>query len=263
MKRIVVDIGNTALKWDYIYEVPHPRAFVHSSETTLNPDVIRSWEEEDVTEILGTYVCRPELKDQIESFMEGRGGKCTWLRTEAEFKGPFYLLNSYEYPERLGADRWYGAVGAIALNPQKSIVLVQFGTATTVDMIRYEGGKNYVFEGGMILPGLNLMYTALERKIPAIAVPRGAARDFPKNTSDAINTGIVDAQLGPVYFAIQRLKKTAMSNDIEVILTGGAASILEKSALGRLPCFTLCHNIVLTGIKLRAEPATCNNLKSM
>lgn len=147
------------------------------------------------------------MKDQIESFMKGRGGKCTWLQTEGEFKGPFYLLNSYEYPERLGADRWYGAIGAIALNPQKSIVLVQFGTATTVDMIRYEGGKNYVFEGGMILPGLNLMYTALERKIPAIAVPRGAARDFPKNTSDAIIPALLMPSLAQFILQFNGLKK--------------------------------------------------------
>ena len=72
-----------------------------------------------------------------------------WLRAEAERCG---VRNRYDCPEQLGPDRWAALIAARALHAGPCLV-VNAGTATTVDMLSAEGA----FLGGCILPGVELM----------------------------------------------------------------------------------------------------------
>src|SRR5688572_12793185 len=73
-----------------------------------------------------------------------------WLRAEAERCG---VRNLYERPEQLGPDRWAALIAARALHPSGPALVVNAGTATTVDMLSGDGR----FLGGAILPGVELM----------------------------------------------------------------------------------------------------------
>ena len=60
-----------------------------------------------------------------------------WLRAEAERCG---VRNLYERPEQLGPDRWAAMIAARALHPAGAALVVNAGTATTVDMLSADGG---------------------------------------------------------------------------------------------------------------------------
>lgn len=70
------------------------------------------------------------------------------------------VVNSYARPAELGGDRWAALVGARRLRPRRAVVVVDAGTAVTVDALDAAG----VFRGGVILPGARAMRNALARQ---------------------------------------------------------------------------------------------------
>ena len=252
MNKVILDIGNSALKWAFLYGNGEPKTLMHQSEVSISSDLFREWDQYRIDYVYGTAVARPQLKDQVQRFVRSKGGACKWFLSERVFEGDFRLVNTYKDPKKLGADRWYGAIGAIDYLRDSSIVLVQLGTATTVDLIRKLGRDEYVYEGGCILPGLSLMYSALQNKIPSLTGATGNFSLLPKDTSDAIKSGIVLAQLGPVQTMLKELEKKS-NYDPCVLMTGGNASEIMKDAGNYLGKCTVVHNLVLNGIKLRVK----------
>src|SRR3954469_14729543 len=98
------------------------------------------------------------------------------------------VVNGYERPERLGADRWAALIGARALEPGACLV-VDAGTATTVDMLSAEG----TFTGGAILPGVSLMKRALAQHAAQLPLAEGRLVPEPRHPPDPIQTGVPPA----------------------------------------------------------------------
>ncbi len=158
-----------------------------------------------------------------------------WLRAEAERYG---ISNRYERPEQLGPDRWAALVAARAIHAGPCLV-VNSGTATTVDMLTGEG----VFLGGAILPGAELMRFVLHEHTGRLPIKDGDYRDTPRNTADAIETGCRHAQAG----AVERLYR--VFRDLELnplcIVSGGAGQLLvDQLSMPR----RYVENLVLDGL---------------
>jgi type III pantothenate kinase len=145
------------------------------------------------------------------------------------------VANGYERPERLGADRWAALIGARALEPGACVV-VDAGTATTIDMLSAEGH----FTGGAILPGVSLMKRALAQHAAQLPLSEGRLVPEPKNTEDAIETGCLLAQAG----AVERLH-ARMGSDARCLISGGNAAKIA-SAL-RIDA-RVVDNLVLEGL---------------
>jgi type III pantothenate kinase len=145
------------------------------------------------------------------------------------------VVNGYERPERLGADRWAALIGARALEPGPCVV-VDAGTATTIDMLSADGH----FTGGVILPGVGLMKRALALHAAQLPLAEGRLVAEPKNTEDAIETGCLLAQAG----AIERLYGR-MGSGARCLISGGNAPRIA-SAL-RIEA-RLVDNLVLEGL---------------
>ena len=64
----------------------------------------------------------------------------------------------YRNPLEVGPDRIANAIGATHLYPDRNLIIIDFGTATTFDVVR--AGRDYL--GGIILPGLRISMEALE-----------------------------------------------------------------------------------------------------
>jgi type III pantothenate kinase len=156
-----------------------------------------------------------------------------WFRSRASAGG---VPNGYDDPTQLGADRWAALIGARALHAGDALV-VMAGTATTIDVLDAAG----TFRGGLILPGLDLMRSALARNTAGLPEAHGSYRDLPTNTDDAIVSGALHATLG----AIGRIGCRIASADFAVILSGGAADALAPH-LGR-PLRRVEH-LVLEGL---------------
>jgi type III pantothenate kinase len=158
-----------------------------------------------------------------------------WLRAEPE---RFGVKNLYEHPEQLGPDRWAALIAARGLH-SGSCLVVNAGTATTVDMLTAEG----TFLGGAILPGVELMRFVLHEHTGRLPIEQGSLREKPRNTLDAIETGCRHAQAG----AIERMYRAFRELDTNplCIVSGGAGRPLmdQLSAPRRY-----VENLVLDGL---------------
>ena len=157
-----------------------------------------------------------------------------WLRPSRDACG---VHNAYATPERLGADRWAALVGARALHGAAALVVTS-GTATTADVLDGEG----VFQGGVILPGLNLMRSSLARDTAQLPFADGRFEALPRRTADAIVSGCLHAQVG----AIERMfRRVAAEAGAVCLLNGGAAGSLAP--LLEIPLRRV-DNLVLEGL---------------
>jgi len=173
----------------------------------------------------------------------------------------FPLKVHAESARQVGIDRLLNAVAANILRPAETpAIIVDTGTATTVDVLSTGGA----FEGGAILPGFELFarslhqYTAL---LPLVSI-RELARKTPtplgKNTSEAMESGLLWGQLGAVKELISQLVSELRSTtpDCEplVLITGGGAPLL-------VPHLTKSvryePRLALQGLALVAEGCGC------
>jgi type III pantothenate kinase len=151
------------------------------------------------------------------------------------------VRSHYQYPERLGVDRWCALIGARSLYAG-ALLVVMAGTATTIDTLDAEGN----FLGGFILPGQHLMLSALARDTAALPFADGQYADLPRNTEDAIVSGAIEAQAGAIERAWQRLP----AGERHCLLSGGNAPVLAQHLA--MPVVQM-ENLPLYGLKEMAR----------
>lgn len=252
---LLLDAGNSALKWAWadrqgLHEV-HAVAYDVSGAQILLPPFSLPHADSAFGCLVASELIRAALEEKISTAV-------TWLGAQAQFDdGKIHLSNGYAQPLQLGADRWHALLGARALYPDTACVLMQAGTATTLDGISAAGD----FVGGEILPGLTLMQASLAQSTARLPQAQGRARAFADNTLDAIASGVLDAQLGALQRYWRRfVTRHAPEGNAPLILTGGAAAVLaaawaqegtqEKTqdALQDRPAVHVQHNLVLQGL---------------
>ncbi|MEO8938852.1 MAG: type III pantothenate kinase [Burkholderiaceae bacterium] len=145
------------------------------------------------------------------------------------------VVNGYRVPEQLGADRWLAAIGAHRLYPTRTLLICNFGTATTIDLLlaASPGAAGALFVGGSILPGLETMRMSLSSGTARLPLAHGAVVDFADRTEDAIASGIMAAQLGAVERSLRaaRIRAASALNAYPLlcVTTGGAAPAVSDS----------------------------------
>ena len=128
-------------------------------------------------------------------------------------------------PESVGADR---LVNAVAAHERYGgpLIIVDFGTATTFDVIDHEG--NYA--GGVIAPGINLSIEALHRA--AAMLPRVSVEKPPtvigKRTTPAMQSGIYWGYVGLIEGLVKRIREE-YGEELPVIATGGLAPLFDAA----------------------------------
>lgn len=140
------------------------------------------------------------------------------------------LKIKYHNPAEVGSDRIANAIASTTLYPNRNIIVIDFGTATTFDVIT----KNKEYLGGAILPGLKISMEALENKTAKLSsveieVP---SRVTGKNTRESIQSGLYYSQIGAAKELIQRISKEEFSEDKPFIIgTGGFVNMFAKEKL--------------------------------
>jgi len=128
-------------------------------------------------------------------------------------------------PEEVGADRLVNAIAAHEVY-EGPLIVIDFGTATTFDVVDADG--NYC--GGAIAPGINLSLEALHMaaaKLPRVAIGR-PDKAIGKGTTTAMQSGIFWGYIGMIEGLTQRMKDE-FGADMTVIATGGLSSLFAKS----------------------------------
>ena len=103
---------------------------------------------------------------------------------------------------------------------------IDMGTATTIGVI--SEGRNY--EGGMLLPGVNVSLEALSRRaaqLPAISLQHPKVL-IGKTTEDCMRSGIVYGTAGMLDGVIDRIREQFSGRTLSVVATGGNAPVIVK-----------------------------------
>ncbi|MDR0680877.1 MAG: type III pantothenate kinase [Dysgonamonadaceae bacterium] len=133
------------------------------------------------------------------------------------------LTIDYKTPKTLGMDRIAAAVGALKQKPDTNLLIIDIGTAITVDFITDKG----VYKGGNISPGPILRFRALHRftnKLPLIN-ENGDIPDLGYDTETAIRSGVIEGIVRELDSYITEYKK---KQPVFAFLTGGYAFYFER-----------------------------------
>lgn len=236
---LCLDCGNTRLKWG-IYD-PEAACWLVQGALRLR-DIGRLPAEVRAripaytpSRIIGCIVAGHEARASIEVGAAALGAPVLWNGSQATQCG---VQNGYDDPAQLGPDRWAALIGARHLHPGAPCLVVTAGTATTMDHLDGHG----VFQGGLILPGVNLMRTALAHHTARLPLTEGDFQALPRDTRTAIASGCLQATAG----AIERMfRPLATAPDAICLLSGGAAD--RFAGLLDIPVRRV-ENLVLEGL---------------
>ncbi|MDR0480184.1 MAG: type III pantothenate kinase [Burkholderiaceae bacterium] len=225
MSFLAIDVGNTRLKWT-LYNQPEPGAAVLASGAEFLEQIDGlaegAWARlPEPRAMLGCMVASQAVRRRVqEQMLELWSVEPRWVVASEAEAG---LVNGYDAPARLGADRWVAMIGARhhALRQNggaaRPMVVVMVGTAVTVEAVDASGK----FLGGLILPGHGIMLRAVESGTAGLHVPTGEVHEFPSNTSDALTSGGTYAIAGAVELMARHLEQRCGCSPA-YIMTGGA-----------------------------------------
>lgn len=172
----------------------------------------------EITE--GMWCTVHDLPADIVSWMKGKG------LVRLTDSTPIPLVNGYSTPETLGMDRLAAAVGAWSIQPGHDMLIIDAGTALTVDFVSAEG----IYRGGNIAPGIGMRLKALHEHtgaLPLVAV-QGDVHMFGTDTETAIRSGVLNGIRHEVNDYISEL--LARYPSLLVFLTGGDADFFDIKA---------------------------------
>lgn len=131
-------------------------------------------------------------------------------------------------PETVGADRVVNAIAAHAAH-SGDLIVIDFGTATTFDVIDYTGA----YKGGVIAPGINLSLDALfsaAARLPRIAIEAPTETNVIGRTTEAqMQSGIYWGYIAMMEGLTARMK-VEIGRPVKVIATGGLAVLFDGNS---------------------------------
>lgn len=231
---LAIDAGNTQT----VYGVWNGREWVgqwrRATDAEETEDQIAAWlrsmfESAGIPFAADRIVCA-SVVPPLNGALLALGRK--WLGTETlmlERGTDCGLVVRYDPPHSVGADRLANALGALALAPPP-IVVVDFGTATTFDVI----DSNGAYQGGAILPGVAISAQALAlrtAKLPQIEF-KAPDRAIGRNTVESLQSGLVLGYVGAIDSLTRRIRQEL----------GGHATVMATGGLGE-PFAEWCEEI--------------------
>lgn len=212
MNILAVDAGNTRIKWRRYADGAWQE---RGSTLTAEPMLEAQWIGLDTPDtIIVSNVAGTSAEQAI-------AGACQhWgifpLVVQAQ-KNQCGVNNAYREAGCLGSDRWAALIAARHLHPGRDLLIVQAGTAVTIDTLTAQGQ----FRGGIIVPGLWLMLDALAQNTAGLARQDGEILAFPSSTADAMMSGAANAIAGAVERTFLQLVEHPLC-----LISGGDADIL-------------------------------------
>lgn len=154
---------------------------------------------------------------------------------------PVPIGNAYLTPATLGRDRLAAAVGAATLYPRRNALIVDFGTAVTLDFVSADG----VFRGGCISPGMAMRFRALHEYTAALPLcdATDSAELLGRTTDEAVRLGVMNSLAFEIEGYIARMQDEI--EDLCVIFTGGDTNFFAKRIKNTI--FANC-NLVFCGL---------------
>lgn len=240
--QLVIDSGNTAIKWG-VFDRDNwidKGVIVQANRDSLK----NAWKNIAVpSQITISNVAGSLVGQSLKSIFENLGWKVKvhWI-TAKDFQCG--VSNSYSIPSQLGSDRWAALIASWKIRRQSCLVIC-VGTAMTVDVL----SNNGEFMGGIITPGLDLMQNSLVNRTALLTQPNnGCFQALPRNTEDAMASGAIRALTG----AIDQMYSLISDN---LTISQPACIISGKGAQAILPYISIVSkewvdDLVLEGLRI-------------
>lgn len=246
---LLLDIGNTRIKWAMVKDQTWlQEGYLPLHEIEKLP---RMWQQLDHPEkIFASNVASELISQQLENFAQTCFSRSIyWLTVNQTCCGVTHFCEpeGEEGKTTLGTDRWAAMIAAHHLYPGHKII-VGVGTAMVVEALTAQGE----FLGGLILPGIHALQAVLKTSTARVVFDSGQYQAFPKNTGDAVYTGIITGLSSTVNTMVNRLADhcSVSKSEIKGIISGGDANAVLSYL--DLP-FDYVNTLVLQGLLIIAQ----------
>lgn len=238
--KLLFDIGNSRVKWAYCNQ-----GVLESSGSLLTSEITNSTLDDNfgvqlkLKSVWISNVGGPAVGESIREWFSVN------YSLETQFIGVTQSVcgidNHYESQDTQGVDRWVAAVGARSVVEQGHVVIIDAGTAVTIDWL---SDKNK-YQGGAILPGFVLMHDALTSRTAGIKSEVSWAQQIiGRSTAECVNSGVSFGLVGAIERIVAQVVER-IGSPASLLLTGGTASaIAARSDLD----FIIEDNLVLLGV---------------
>ncbi|QIV95520.1 pantothenate kinase /transcriptional regulator [Allofrancisella inopinata] len=145
---------------------------------------------------------------------------------------------------QVGADRLASCIGAVADYPDKDLIIVDLGTATTLDVVT----KDHKYLSGCILPGVKLSLNALcqgAAQLPSVTIIK-PNKAIGNDTITNIRSGLYFGHLGALKELKSRVIEEIGTNDVYTIATGGFANLFKDEDIFD----EISPDLILRGIRI-------------
>lgn len=214
---LILDIGTTYIK-----------IAIFSKSEMLFRESLPEISPEYISTIAGNF---PGIRNSIISSVRKRDvSLLEYLNKDFEFtielseKTPLPVKNQYRSPATLGYDRLAAVVGANTMFPGTNILVVDIGSALTIDFINSANE----YHGGNISPGMMMRYRALHEftsNLP-LEYPNDSQEFMGSDTPGAIISGVQNGLILELEGYINRFSEK--KKGLKVILTGGDAEFFAE-----------------------------------
>ena len=216
---VYLDIGNSNTKWkfeDEYFEVP-------TSEFNLEklPKTSKIW----ASNVSSNFTIKSQSNISL-------------VKSHKRYKS---LINSYLKPHLLGSDRWLAMIAAYEKSPQKGFLVLDIGTAITIDYVNNIGAH----QGGVIFPGLAKIRNTFDQfQIKKVF----DVNNLGQSTEEAWSIGTLNLIVTTVNEKIRAIKQ--YDPQVNILATGGGLNEIEEYFEFTYKFHT---NLVLDGLELFAN----------
>lgn len=234
MSILLIDIGNTRLKWA-LAPVDGNASSDFIAEGFSNVDSLNQmssfteFDQLSKNQIIKKIICSSVISDDKTL---GLKKHCLTIMPQAawfQINGTSaiqHLGSQYDHAQQLGADRRAMVLGAHQIFPNKHVLVIGAGTATTIDFITPTHHM-----GGWIFPGMRLMTDALNSRtahLPHVSTDiEGSSLKMGTNTNDGIYQGILASHVGAIMMAQTFAKNHKMPLECVLVTGGNAKKLIE------------------------------------
>ncbi|WP_448547312.1 type III pantothenate kinase [Thalassotalea fusca] len=221
---LLVDIGNTRSKFCLVL----PNGELSDVFTVANEQFTAEYLSDnyaDVAKVFVASVNNPRLFATISAWGKEHSIATEEINTE---KHAFGVICAYEQYRNLGVDRWLAILGANKLYPDQPVIVIDAGTALTIDAINNDGEHL----GGWIQPGIQTALDAILQRTTKVFGSRTELSEmtFGVSTEQCLQLGCWASVVGSVKLAHDLFAKNTPS--IKLVFTGGDGESLSTQISG-------------------------------
>lgn len=215
--KLIIDIGNNSTKY-FLFKGEN--ILLHSRRSNTSFEFVREYATQyNVQSIIVSSVIK--LTEEQEKQIQDSCNRVIRLNCDT----PLPIKIDYHTPHTLGSDRLAAAIGAMIQAPGRDILVIDAGSAITIDFL----DKSGTFRGGNISPGIKMRLTALHHltdKLPLVE-KEGETPLLGHDTTSAIRSGVIRGICHEIQGYITQMQQ--LYPGLLVFLTGGDEKILTDN----------------------------------